>query len=145
MLSTKQLEKYISKELKKEPSISAHDLHFYEGQADSEEGIYAFSKGGRYILRKIEKGAIIDQFETKNERDLLWVIICNTSINTILQYAKKHTPIGVDFRRAMFEKTIEILSYFGADFKQKAEREIAEILERYPYNDNMGQGTDSGV
>ena len=140
MLSTKQLQDYIVKELKKEPNMTIRDLHFYAGQADGIEGIFVFSQDGKYILRTIEKGAIIDQYETTDERDLLWNIVENTSINSVLQYAKDHTVSGMDFRRAMFERRLEIFSTFGADFKQKAEREIAKILDTNPYNDNLGTG-----
>ena len=136
MLSTKKLQKYILKELKKGPAMSTSILHFCEGQPGSEEGVYVFSKDGRYMLQANEKGTLTDMCETTDKREILWGVVNNVSIDTMLQYARSHTPTDVDFRRAMFEKELEIFSAFGADFKQRKEREIAEILERFPYNDD---------
>ena len=66
-----------------------------------------------------------------------WNVLDIISFDMAMEYAIHNRVENKDFRHALFEKEIKIYSLFGEEFEQKKCLEIAEILEKNPYNDSI--------
>lgn len=138
MLSTKELEQYIKNEIScKLKDVSWDKINFKEGNENSPEGTYIFSKNGKYHIIFAEKGKIREDKITSEIKEVLWNVLDIISFDMAMEYAIHNRVENKDFRHALFEKEIKIYSLFGEEFEQKKCLEIAEILEKNPYNDSI--------
>lgn len=136
MLSTIELEKYIKKEiLDRLVEVNWGDINFKEGNPNSIEGTYIFVQNNEYHVLYTEKGKVKEDRITSEKEEVLWCVMDIISFDIAMEYAKKNREEGRDFRRALFEKEIEIYSLFGEKFEKKKRLEIEEILKKNPYND----------
>lgn len=137
MLSTIELEKYIKKTIfERLGKVDMDGIHFKEGNEKSAEGTYIFCQNDKYHVLYSEKGQVRqDKFISEKEEVLLYVLD-RISFNVAMKYAMQNKEEGKDFRRALFEKQLEIYSLFGEKIEKNKRLEIEEILKRNPYNDN---------
>lgn len=138
MLSTRDLKKYIYKEIgDKLGNINCSRLFFVDGNDSSIEGTYIFSKGGKYHILFTEKGKIRSDITTTDAREVLWNVLSLFVTDVIINYSISNKEKGKDFRRVFFAKEKEIYSLFGSDFEMRKAAEIEEILKKNPYNDEI--------
>lgn len=135
MLSTEELKNYVYGQIQNRLGvISSNNLFFAEGNDNSVEGTYIFTKNNEYHILFTEKGKIRSDVVTSKEREVLWNALEIFSTDIIMDFAIKNREEGKDFRRALFAKEIEIFSLFGKDFEKRKFDEINEILKQNPYN-----------
>jgi hypothetical protein len=65
---------------------------------------------------------------------LYWVFEHITSLMAS-DYVRTHRDPKVDARRIRFEHQLSLLEAINRDWKERREKEIAEILKDYPYRD----------
>lgn len=146
MLSTKELEQYVKREIQSRlGDVSFSGIYFEIGTECSNEGMYVFlkkdkdlfkkKKNGEYHVFSTEKGLILQDFVTCEEREVLWEVLEFIAYDIAHKYAVSNSEVGVDSRHALFDKEIEIYSLFGEDFERRKRDEIEEVLKRAPYSD----------
>ncbi|MDE5985432.1 MAG: immunity 63 family protein [Eubacterium sp.] len=136
MLSTGELEMVIKKRIKEKlPNSNLDSIMFCVGHDNSIEGTYIFSDENAYHFVFTEKGRICEHKILNSVDDVLWYVLDNIIFDISLEYAKKNHIDGMDFRRPLFEKEIELFSIFGKEFKKRKLDEICSVLENNPYCD----------
>ena len=136
VLSQKELEHYIRREISaKLGEVAWKQISFIEGRANSAEGVYVFEKNMQYHILFTEKGQVREDIVTTEKEEVLWQVVNFFAADMALEYAKKHREEGKDFRRALFQKEIEICALFGEAFEHRRIREVEDILKEHPYVD----------
>ena len=136
MYTTNELEKYITAQIEsKLGSVDWTNVNFTQGNKNSVEGTYIFSKDNAYHILFAEKGKIRDEKVTTDEKKIIYSVLDIVSFDIAMKFAISNREKHKDFRRKLFEKEVEIYSLFGDDFEKNKKREIEEILEENPYKD----------
>lgn len=136
MYTTNELEKYITAQIEsKLGSVDWTNVNFTEGNKNSVEGTYIFSKDNAYHILFAEKGKIRDEKVTTDEKKIIYSVLDIVSFDIAMKFAISNREKNKDFRRKLFEKEVEIYSLFGETFEKSKKREIEEILKENPYKD----------
>lgn len=136
MLSTFELEKVIREKINNVlPKEELEKINFSEGLDNSPEGIYVFTKNNKYHYVFTEKGKIREHKVLDNVAEILWNVLDTILFDISMDYAIKNREQGMDFRRLLFEKEVQLYAQFGQEFEQRKKLEIVEILKKNPYND----------
>lgn len=117
------------------PNCDLSRINFKICSNYSPEGEYIFSLDNKYHYVFTEKGKIRIHKEFETVEEVLQEVINEIVFEIALDYATKNKIPGVDFRRKLFAKEIELCSKFGNEFKEKREKEVNEILKNNPYID----------
>jgi len=86
----------------------------------------------RYIGSRESENSIIKFIEYSEFR---WKILDEIVTNKALNYARNNIISGKDFRRQLFLKEIEYMRLFSKEYGERKEKEVQEILAKYPYSD----------
>jgi hypothetical protein len=113
------------------------EVYFAEKTPIGEPGDFCYSDGECYYYGSIgDRGAVTIE-KTKSLFEVTyWILKFQTSVMAF-DYEKKHRVEGKDHRRIAFPFKIDLMGIIGADYRQKAEDEINEILKDYPYEDDL--------
>jgi len=134
MLNTKDLETKIKRRIKETISgLNLNKIVFEKATDNSKEGIYVFAEDDKYYFMFVEKGKTRERKELYAEEEVLWCVLDELVFEVAMRYAIENREKGVDFRKALFDKEIELFSRFGNDFKHRKVSEINEILRNNPY------------
>jgi hypothetical protein len=90
---------------------------------------------GLYHYVVVERGKEIARRSSSNYDDLLYWIFEYVTFNLAFSYEALHRIEDRDCRRIAFPRQIELMRRLGPDMGKRMEREIANILERAPYDD----------
>jgi len=94
-------------------------------------------KGSTYCWVVVERGREIRRKETRDFEEFLYWVFANVTSTLATEYASKNRIKDQDFRRVLFAKQVELLEKLSPSWAQARESEIADILQRRPYNDSM--------
>ncbi|WP_051380301.1 Imm63 family immunity protein [Bradyrhizobium sp. WSM1743] len=92
---------------------------------------------GLYHYVIVERGQEIDRRSSADYDDLLYWIFEYVTFNLAFSYEQMHRIEDQDCRRIAFPRQIELMRRLGPDMGKRMEREIARILERAPYDDEL--------
>ena len=136
MYTTIELKRYIINQIEnKIGSVDWRKINFAEGNENSAEGTYIFSRDNVYHILFTEKGKVREDKITTDEKEVIRSVLDIVSFDIAMEFAISNREKHKDFRRKLFEKEVEIYSLFGDDFEKNKKREIEEILEENPYKD----------
>ena len=136
MYTTIELKRYIINQIEnKIGSVDWRKINFAEGNENSAEGTYIFSRDNVYHILFTEKGKVREDKITTDEKEVIRSVLDIVSFDIAMEFAISNREKNKDFRRKLFEKEVEIYSLFGETFEKSKKREIAEILKENPYKD----------
>ena len=136
MYTTNELKRYIINQIEnKIGSVDWRKINFAEGNENSAEGTYIFSRDNVYHILFTEKGKVREDKITTDEKEVIRSVLDIVSFDIAMEFAISNREKNKDFRRKLFEKEVEIYSLFGETFEKSKKREIEEILKENPYKD----------
>lgn len=136
MYTTIELKRYIINQIEnKIGSVDWRKINFAEGNENSAEGTYIFSRDNVYHILFTEKGKVREDKITTDEKEVIRSVLDIVSFDIAMEFAISNRKKNKDFRRKLFEKEVEIYSLFGETFEKSKKREIEEILKENPYKD----------
>ena len=136
MYTTIELKRYIINQIEnKIGSVDWRKINFAEGNENSAEGTYIFSRDNVYHILFTEKGKVREDKITTDEKEVIRSVLDIVSFDMAMEFAISNREKNKDFRRKLFEKEVEIYSLFGETFEKSKKREIEEILKENPYKD----------
>ena len=136
MYTTIELKRYIINQIEnKIGSVDWRKINFAEGNENSAEGTYIFSRDNVYHILFTEKGKVREDKITTDEKEVIRSVLVIVSFDIAMEFAISNREKNKDFRRKLFEKEVEIYSLFGETFEKSKKREIEEILKENPYKD----------
>ena len=136
MYTTIELKRYIINQIEnKICSVDWRKINFAEGNENSAEGTYIFSRDNVYHILFTEKGKVREDKITTDEKEVIRSVLDIVSFDIAMEFAISNREKNKDFRRKLFEKEVEIYSLFGETFEKSKKREIEEILKENPYKD----------
>lgn len=136
MYTTIELKRYIINQIEnKIGSVDWRKINFAEGNENSTEGTYIFSRDNVYHILFTEKGKVREDKITTDEKEVIRSVLDIVSFDIAMEFAISNREKNKDFRRKLFEKEVEIYSLFGETFEKSKKREIEEILKENPYKD----------
>ena len=136
MYTTIELKRYIINQIEnKIGSVDWRKINFAEGNENSAEGTYIFSRDNVYHILFTEKGKVREDKITIDEKEVIRSVLDIVSFDIAMEFAISNREKNKDFRRKLFEKEVEIYSLFGETFEKSKKREIEEILKENPYKD----------
>ena len=136
MYTTIELKRYIINQIEnKIGSVDWRKINFAEGNENSAEGTYIFSRDNVYHILFTEKGKVREDKITTDEKEVIRNVLDIVSFDIAMEFAISNREKNKDFRRKLFEKEVEIYSLFGETFEKSKKREIEEILKENPYKD----------
>lgn len=136
MYTTIELKRYIINQIEnKIGSVDWRKINFAEGNENSAEGTYIFSRDNVYHILFTEKGKVREDKITTDEKEVIRSVLDIVSFDIAMEFAISNREKNKDFRRKSFEKEVEIYSLFGETFEKSKKREIEEILKENPYKD----------
>lgn len=136
MYTTIELKRYIINQIEnKIGSVDWRKINFAEGNENSAEGTYIFSRDNVYHILFTEKGKVREDKITTDEKEVIHSVLDIVSFDIAMEFAISNREKNKDFRRKLFEKEVEIYSLFGETFEKSKKREIEEILKENPYKD----------
>ena len=136
MYTTIELKRYIINQIEnKIGSVDWRKINFAEGNENSAEGTYIFSRDNVYHILFTEKGKVREDKITTDEKEVIRSVLDIVSFDIAMEFAISNREKNKDFRRKLFEKEVEIYSLFGETFEKSKKREIEEILKEKPYKD----------
>ena len=112
-------------------------FYFAESTPYNYPGDFCYSDGEYYYY-----GSIGDHGEkTINKTSALfevayYIFEFQTSVMAF-DYEKKHRISGQSFRRIAFQKQLELMGIIGEEYRNRAERDIDDILKRCPFDDDI--------
>jgi len=134
MYTTIELKRYIINQIEnKIGSVDWRKINFAEGNENSAEGTYIFSRDNVYHILFTEKGKLREDKITTDEKEVIRSVLDIVSFDIAMEFAISNREKNKDFRRKLFEKEVEIYSLFGETFEKSKKREIEEILKENPY------------
>jgi hypothetical protein len=89
--------------------------------------------GYHYVV--IERGQEIKHQITKNLDELVYWIFKDITFEMACDYEVRNRVNGQDFRRLLFNKQLELISFINEAFSELLKIEIKEILENNPFSD----------
>ena len=92
---------------------------FAEGNENSAEGTYIFSRDNVYHILFTEKGKLREDKITTDEKEVIRSVLDIVSFDIAMEFAISNREKNKDFRRKLFEKEVEIYSLFGETFEKK--------------------------
>lgn len=104
-----------------------HSREFGYPHVEVDSGLY------HYVV--VERGRESTRRSSPHYADLLYWIFADVTHDLAFSYELTHRVEDQDCRRIAFPRQIELMRRLGADMGARLEREIAEILERSPYDD----------
>ena len=136
MYTTIELKRYIINQIEnKIGSVDWRKINFAEGNENSAEGTYIFSRDNVYHILFTEKGKVREDKITTDEKEVIRSVLDIVSFDIAMEFAISNREKNKDFRRKLLEKEVEIYSLFGETFEKSKKREIEEILKENPYKD----------
>ena len=136
MYTTIELKRYIINQIEnKIGSVDWRKINFAEGNENSAEGTYIFSRDNVYHILFTEKGKVREDKITTDEKEVIRSVLDIVSFDIAMEFAISNREKNKDFRRKLFEKEVEIYSLFGETFEKSKKREIEEILKENHYKD----------
>lgn len=136
MYTTIELKRYIINQIEnKIGSVDWRKINFAEGNENSAEGTYIFSRDNVYHILFTEKGKVREDKITTDEKEVIRSVLDIVSFDIAMEFAISNREKNKDFRRKLFEKEVEIYSLFSETFEKSKKREIEEILKENPYKD----------
>ena len=82
-----------------------------------------------------ERGVEIYHRETSDQREALYWFLSDVVGDLAIAYARKNVRPGVDFRRELFDKEIELMSRLDTNWGVRKKLEVQDILRASPYVD----------
>ena len=125
MYTTIELKRYIINQIEnKIGSVDWRKINFAEGNENSAEGTYIFSRDNVYHILFTEKGKVREDKITTDEKEVIRSVLDIVSFDIAMEFAISNREKNKDFRRKLFEKEVEIYSLFGETFEKSKKREI---------------------
>lgn len=90
---------------------------------------------GVYYYVVTERGSELERRATQSEDELLYWLASDAVFDAASAYELKNRIPGRSIRRLLFEKEIEFMARFRADWVERKRTEIDKILARSPYDD----------
>lgn len=91
---------------------------------------------GKYEYVVTERGFEFSRKTTINLNELLYWIFDGIAFSMAVDYELNHRQVGVDSRRLIFLKHLEILQLLNSEWADLTRREMVETLKNAPYRDD---------
>ena len=145
-LTTKELEHYIKENYidhlliymrEAEDQYGSRTIYYREESTNDYEGtfIYSDTKGYHYVC--MEKNSIRAHEVTQDLFDIFYWVLDDYVFYYASDYAVEHYEEGKDYRRSLFENERKLWKLLDERGYERKCKEIAEILEKYPYVDTV--------
>jgi len=142
--STEELERHVCEVFQKLKAATSEDgvyrglsTVFHTVSAGGNDGEYCYSDQGVYRYRFLERGKIEEDRETNDITEITYWAVDTQVFEMSLEYEFRHRVHGQDSRRLMFSKNLEYFAELGEEYLKRAEQDIAETLEKAPYEDEL--------
>ena len=109
--------------------LFSNDKHVFS------EGDSIYVDGNGYHFVEMERGKINKQIDCIKEEDILFIVFSKITFALASEFELEHRRANEDSRRQLFAKQLELLDRISADYANKYQCEIDEILKKHPYKD----------
>ena len=93
--------------------------------------------GNTYYYEAYDRDTVCIHRRTTRLPRLLYWIFENITHEMGFAFSSAHRESRKDYRRLAFQHQLELLEKLQYQWKELCEREIAEILEKHPYQDSL--------
>ena len=114
----------------------ACNIFYREGGENCIEGLYIWSDEKGYNYLYTEKGRIYKHIITNDFFDIIYVVLDEYIWNLSIKYAREHLDPNKDFRRALFDRQVELWRMLDERGEKKCIEHIEKILSEHPFDDN---------
>lgn len=91
--------------------------------------------GQSYQYVVTERGSEFERKSTTDPDELLYWLLSDVTFSFACDFELHHRKPGVDSRRFMFAKQLELLSLLSASWADRCRVDITRILSNHPYRD----------
>ena len=113
-------------------------IYYREETTEDYDGIFVYSNAKGYHYVCIERRNMDIHRITQNIFDISYWVLDNYVYYYASDYAVHHYEEGKDYRRPLFENQQTLWKLLDERGYERKCKEIAEILEKYPYVDTVG-------
>lgn len=99
------------------------------------EGLYIWTDEASYNYMYVEKGRPQKHIKTNDFFDIVYIVLSEYVWGIAMDYAINHVTKDKDFRRALFDKEIELWSVLDKRGELKYSEYIENVLKEHPYVD----------
>ena len=99
------------------------------------DGVSVYSDESGYHYIETERGKPVKKIDCNSIEDILYYIFEDITFSLALNYELEHRRANEDSRRLLFDKQLKLLNRISADYANKYQCEIDEILKKHPYKD----------
>ena len=101
------------------------------------EGTYCYADKDGYHYRYVERGIVQKHDISQTLFEITYLVMESQIFHMATNYERNNRINNQDSRRIIFEKVIQLFSEIGDDYKLKAESKIKNILEDFPFEDEL--------
>lgn len=145
--TTKELERYLKENYidhlltymgETEDRYGKGFIYYHEESTNDYEGTFIYSdvKGYHYVY--MEKNSVQVHRVMQDVFDICYLVLECYVFHYADDYAACHYEEGKDYRRPLFENERKLWKLLDERGYERKCKEIAEILEKYPYVDTVG-------
>ncbi len=100
------------------------------------EGAYLETEGNFLHLVIVERGEELERFTHLDTDEVLFHVFSKITFSMASDYECRHRVRGVDFRRLLFKKQLELLGMLNPEWKKREFERQQALLRQYPFEDN---------
>lgn len=113
-------------------------ISFKKADINSITGMYVYSDDIGYHVEYIgDRGAIEEKLVTTNINKFYFEVIWDIVVPMSISYAHRNKIKGRDWRRIIFECSLNLLKIIDEEYYIKGKERIDKILEEAPYDDSL--------
>ena len=98
---------------------------------------HAEHRGGTFAYVVTERGRELERRETGDPDELLYWLVADVARDAAQRYELRHRRPGVDFRRLLFQKHVDLLAEICPAWAERTRLEYEEVLRRHPFVDDV--------
>ena len=99
------------------------------------DGVSVYSDESGYHYIETERGKPVKKIDCNSIEDILYYIFEDITFSLALNYELEHRRANEDSLRLLFDKQLKLLNRISADYANKYQCKIDEILKKHPYKD----------
>lgn len=112
--------------------IDAPKSHLTIGDKLADPVIKVEIHGNEYHYVVVERGIERQRVVTNDPFEIIYTFIKKAALSVASKYAATNKAPEQNFRRLMFQHQLELLGRLGPEWEARLQKEIDEILSRYP-------------
>lgn len=125
-------ERYIA--LARQIRAPASLVQFHETPTDSGAPHIEY-EGGDLCYVITERGEELERRRTKDPDTVLYWLLSSLTFQMACDHAMQHRQPGMDFRRPLFAKQLELLGLLQSTWRAACDAELNTTLQKHPFRD----------